>query len=182
MLPVMDPLLAVNRLPQLAQAAMRSAVLGAALGRRTTPRALIDDALVRFEGAVQGEATDGIRPTLLFSERDRIVRELRTFITSRLAVRLGHLDKREFVALGRAAAPFDAVVRNRAGEVYAVVLRRLPSDGRRLERLRRIGLLAAQWTKSPLRGVLVYDFSTGRTRLVSGDPAAYGVDRNLRAS
>ena len=85
---VMDPLLAVSRLPKLAERAMRASVVAALERRRVTPRVLINDALMRFERAIQNEAPEGIRPALLFTERDRIVRELRGFIDGRVAARL----------------------------------------------------------------------------------------------
>lgn len=145
---------------------MRSAVIAALDRRRMTPRALINDALMRFERAIQQEAPDGIRPALLFTERDHIVRELRGFIDGRVAARLAALSGRDIVSAGHRAAPFDAIVRNRFGECYAVVLRRLPSDGRRLDQLQRIGHATQRYTKIPLRGVLVYDFASGSARLI----------------
>lgn len=178
----MDPLLVVNRLPKLAENAMRAAVIGAIDRARMTPRTLINDALMRFERAVAGDAPDGIRPAVLFTERDRIVRELRGFIDGRLATRLLALPRRNLVALGREAAPFDAVVRNRFGRCYAVVLRRLPPDGRRLEALRRIREAARDSTRTPVHGVLVYDFAAGTARLVLDDAGSQRVYRHLRAS
>jgi hypothetical protein len=158
----MDPLLAVSRLPKLAERAMRRAVIAALERGRMTPRGLINDALVRFERDVQTQAPDGVRPALLFTERDRIVRDLRGFIEGRLASRLAALPVREVLALGRAAAPFDAIVENRHGERYAIVLRRVPIDGTRLELLRRIQNAARRYAKVSLRGVLLYDFSSKR--------------------
>src|SRR5262249_26693731 len=61
----MDPLLAVSRLPKLAERAMRIAVVDALARGRITPRGVINDALVRFERDVQSEAPDGVRPALL---------------------------------------------------------------------------------------------------------------------
>ena len=162
----MDPLLAANRLPKLAERAMRAAVLRAVASTRATPRALVDDALVRFERAVQREATDGVRPALLFAERDRIVRELRMFIEGRLAARLVALRGRDVIALGRDAAPFDAVVRGRRGGHYAIVFRRWPNDGRRLEMLRRARNAAEKYTTTALIGVVAYDFARGVARTV----------------
>jgi hypothetical protein len=162
----MDPLLAVSRLPKLAERAMRAAVVSSLERRPLTPRTLINDALMRFERAVQSEAPDGVRPALLFGERDHIVRELRGFIDGRVAARLAALSARDIVAAGERAAPFDAIVRNVLGDCYGVVLRRLPSDGRRLDVLRRIGNAAQRHQRTPLRGVLVYDFTSGSTRLI----------------
>ncbi|HEV7178440.1 MAG TPA: hypothetical protein VGN11_01110 [Candidatus Baltobacteraceae bacterium] len=179
---MMDALLAANRLPRLAERAMRGAVLGALARGRLTPRALIDDALLRFERAVGREAPDGIRPSLLFGERDRIVRELRGFIDGRLAARLAALRRRDVIAAGRDASPFDLIVRNRHGRQYAVILRRLPPDGRRLELLRRMHVAAQATARIALHGVLVYDFSNGVARLLLDDAGANGVYRHLRAS
>lgn len=177
---VMDPILAAGRLPRLAELAMRDAIVQA-LGRgRLTPRALVDEALVRFERAVARRIGGTIRPALLFTERDRIVRELRCFVDGRLCARLSALERRAFVALGASAAPFDAVVRSRRG-TYGVVFRRLPSDGRRLEVLRR-ARAALQKTRTPLDGVLLYDFVRARATLVLDHPGAYRVDGYLRAS
>lgn len=162
----MDPLLAADRLPHLAERSMRAAVLGAMCHDRMTPRALVNDALIRFERAVGREATTGVRPALLFAERDRIVRELRGFIDGRLATRLAALRKRDVLAVGRDAAPFDAIVRGRRGGYFAVLFRRLPSDGRRLELLRRMRKAALAYTATPIAGVLVYDFATGRVSVL----------------
>ena len=129
----MDPLLAARRLPVLAQRAMRAAILAALARARVTPRALIDEALLRFERSVGSETPDGVRPALLFAERDRIVRELRRFIDGRLAARLAAVKARDLIALGKAAAPFDEIVRNRFGRIYGVVFRRLPADSVRLD-------------------------------------------------
>lgn len=177
----MDPLLAANRLPRLAERAMRNAVLSAIDRGRMTPRTLVDNALMRFEHAVGTEAPDGIRPSLLFAERDRIVRELRRFIDGRLSARLAAVRRQEVVAMGKQAAPFDCIVRNRRGRNYAVVFRRLPNDGRRLEVLRRIRVAAEKATRTPLSGVLVYDFTGGAVRLLR-DSGSQSVYRNLRAS
>jgi|SRR5579862_241966 len=157
----MDPILAADRLPKLAERAMRDAILGSA-----TRRSLIDDALIRFEAMVQRVARDGIRPALLFAERDRIVRELGRFAGSRLASRLFAIKRRDVVAVGRDARPFDAIVRGRRGGAYGVVFRRLRSDGRRLETLRTIRAAAARHGREDLRGVLVYDFASGSVRTV----------------
>lgn len=177
----MDPFIAVNRLPQLAQAAMRNAVLAGLARGRITPRMLADDALIRFERAVGREAPEGIRPALLFAERDRVVRELRAFIDSRLAARLVSLKRRDIVALARGAAPYDAIVRNRHGRCYGIVLRRLPSDGRRLETLRRMHSFPGNPKRTPLSGILVFDFTSAVVRVLLNDAGANGVDRHLRA-
>ena len=178
----MDPLVAANRLPQIAEAAMRNAVLTGVARGNVTPRALVGDALIRFERAVGREAPAGIRPALLFAERDRVVRELGIFIGGRLAARLAALRRRDVVALGRGAAPYDAVVRNLRGDQYGIVLRRLPVDGRRLETLRDLRLAAASAKRTPLKGILVYDFSSGASRVLLDDPRPQRVDRDLRAS
>ncbi len=178
---VMDPLLAANRLPRLAERSMRNAVLSALERGRITPRALVDNALVRFEHAVGTEAPNGIRPSLLFAERDRIVRELRRFIDGRLSSRLAALRLHDVMAIGTQAAPFDCIVRNRRGHNYALVFRRLPADGRRLEALRHIRAAAEKATRTPLTGALVYDFTSGAVRLLR-DSRSQSVDRHLRAS
>jgi hypothetical protein len=168
----MDPILAADRLPKLAARAMRSAIVTAALrpvsgelARAVTHRSLVNDALIRFERGVQRIASSGIRPALLFAERDRIVRELKTFCESRLAARLFALRRRDVIAVGGAAAPFDAIVQGRRGGAYGVVFRRLAGDGRRLDTMRTIQR-AAQRSRNaqPLRGVLVYDFRAGTVR------------------
>lgn len=166
---VMDPILVAQRLPRLAERAMRSAIVTLALsreagGRHATQQALATDALVRFERMVQRAAGDGIRPALLFAERDRIVRELRTFAGSRLASRLFAVRRRDVVAVGREAGSFDAVVRGRRGGVYGVVFRRLARDGRRLEAMRAIRAAARSCRDESPRGVLVYDFTAGTVR------------------
>jgi hypothetical protein len=164
----MDPLLAAHQLPLLAQRAMRTAVAGGLARGRMSPRSLVDEALLRFERAVGAIAPDGVRPALLFSERDRIVRELRGFIDGKVAARLAALRRRDVVATGTSAAPFDAIVRNRSGRAYGVVLRRLPGDFARLEVLQRMYAAGRAYDKTPLSGVLVYDFVTGSARLLRG--------------
>jgi hypothetical protein len=146
-----------------------------------TPRALVDDALLRFETDVAKHIGTAIRPALLFCERDRIVRELRGFIDGRLATRLAALRRPAVIAAGREAAPFDVVVRGRGGRAYAVIFRRLAQDGQRLDTMRRVRS-AIERARLPIAGVLVYDFVRGTARLVSDQPAAQGVNRHLRAS
>ena len=162
----MDQLLVAGRLPALSARAARSAIVAALNRRNVTLRPLVNDAMLHFERSVDRLATESVRPALLFAERDRIVRELRGFIASRLGARLTALRRRDLVALGGAAAPFDGLVRGRRGLVYAVVIRRLPSDGKRLGLLRRIVQLAKEYEKTPLGGVLVYDLGSGSARLV----------------
>ncbi|MBV8636938.1 MAG: hypothetical protein JO322_02570 [Candidatus Eremiobacteraeota bacterium] len=159
-------MLAVSRLPKLAQNAMRASVVDALERGRMTPRAVINDALMRFERDVQSEAPDGVRPALLFSERDRIVRELRGFIDGRLATRLAALRHRDVFATGGRAAPFDAIVRNRFGHAYAIVLRRIPRDGSRLDLIRRIAKAAEHYGRVRLSGAVLYDFASGSARLI----------------
>jgi hypothetical protein len=175
----MDSLLALQRLPRLAERAMCRAICGALADGRITPRAIVDRALVDFEAAVA--QLGGVRPALLFAERDRIARELRAFVDGRLARRLWALRRPAIVAAGAAAKPFDLVVRNARGRTYAVVFRRLPRDGRRLALLQRIRATLETATRTPVDGVLVYDFSRGRTVLLN-QASAQRVHRYLRAS
>jgi hypothetical protein len=177
----MDPILAAGRLPRLAERSMRDAIVQALERGRLLPRALVDGALVRFERAVRRSTGDAARPCVLFAERDRIVRELRTFVDGRLAARMNALRVRDLVATGSRAAPFDAIVRNRRGRVYGIVFRRLPADGRRLDVLQRVRV-ALKAARTPLDGVLLYDFSGGRATLVSNQSGANSVYRHLRAS
>jgi hypothetical protein len=158
---------------------MRSAILHALASRRMTPRVTIDDALLRFESAAARAGP--VRPGLLFVERDRIVRELRAFIDGRLAARLTRLSRGQVLASGRAAAPFDLLVRSRRQGTYAVLFRRMPDDGRRLEVLSRIRL-ALQNARRPLDGVLLYDFVRGRAKLLLHEPGSDRVNGYLRAS
>lgn len=162
----MDPLLAADRLPILAENAMRAAVARQIASRRLAPRTLIDDALLRFEGEVSRMARDGVRPGLLFAERNRMVDELRRFIDSRLAARLFALRRGEVILCGPGAAPFEAIVRGRRGGVYGVALRRLRADGNRLVVLRTIRTAAQSHRRAVLAGALVYDFATGTHRLL----------------
>jgi hypothetical protein len=175
----MDPILAAARLPRLAQRAMRIAIAGALTSGVMTPRALVDRALIEFEASVA--RIGAVRPALLFVERDRIARELRVFVESRMARRLRAQARSAIVAAGRPALPFDIVVRNRRGETYAVVLRRLPRDGRRLAIFQRIRAAVQTATRTPLDGVLVYDFSRG-TAVLLDQPRTQRVYRYLRAS
>jgi hypothetical protein len=177
----MDSLQAACQLPKLAERAMRAAIVRAIARGRMTPRTLVDDALLRFETQTMERIGIGIRPALLFSERDRIVRELRAFIDGRLAARLAALRAGAVLAAGRDAAPFDLIVKNRRGVVYAVLLRRLAQDGRRLETMRRVRQEMKRM-RTPVSGVLVYDFVRGNARLVLDQAGAQGMDRHLRAS
>jgi hypothetical protein len=175
----MDPLLVVARLPRLAERAMCRAIAEVLATGRMTPRAIVDRALVDFETAVTRRGA--VRPALLFIERDRIARELRTFVDSRLARRLRALRRGAIVAAGASAAPYDLVVRNQCGRTYAVVFRRLPRDGRRLALFQRIRAAAQTATRTPIDGILVYDFSRGRTVRLD-QTGTQRVDRYLRAS
>jgi hypothetical protein len=175
----MDPLLAAARLPRLAERAMRVAIAGALTAGATTPRALVDRALVEFETSVT--RLGAVRPALLFAERDRIACELGAFVESRLAHRLRAQSRSAIVAAGRAAFPFDIVVRNRRAQTYAVVLRRLPRDGRRLAVLQGIRAGVQTATRTPVDGVLVYDFSRG-TAVLLDQTGTQRVYRYLRAS
>jgi hypothetical protein len=180
----MDPILVAERLPRLGERAMRSAVAAATLrtspaaARRVTVRILVDNALMRFERALQQVAADGVRPSLLFAERDRIVRELRAFAESRLSVRMLALRRRDVLCTGAACRPFDAVVRGRRGSLFAVALRRLPQDARQLDLMRRTRSAATSLhAGEAVRGVLLYDFTTATlwtVRCASGDA---GTDR-----
>ena len=175
----MDPLLALQRLPRLAERAMRVAIACALTEDRMTPRAIVDRALVDFETSVA--RLGAVRPALLFAERDRIARELRAFVDGRLAGRLRGLRRSAVIAAGASASPFDLVVRNRPGRIYAVAFRRLPRDGSRLAILQRIRATLQTATRTPIDGVLVYDFSLGKTVLLH-QTGAQRMDRYLRAS
>jgi hypothetical protein len=163
---IMDPLLAADRLPSLAVAAMRGAIVGAlALGRRPTVGSLVNDALVRFERNVQLKAPDGVRPALLFAQRDRILRGVREFLDGRFSARLFKLRERDVIALGDAARPFDAIVRAKDGRLHAVVFRALPRDGRSLESLRRIRSAAVRgFSARQISSVLVWDLDAACSR------------------
>ena len=176
----MDALLAAERLPRLAQRAMRAAIVTCLAQQRMTPRALVDRALVVFESAVTNRLGD-VRPAFLFSERGRIGSELRSFVDGPLAARLRALRRVDLVAAGSRAAPFDLVVRNRRGRLYGVVFRRLPRDGRRLSLLQRICAAVQTAARTPVDGVLVYDFSRG-TALRLDQAGTQRMNRYLRAS
>lgn len=176
----MDPLLAARRLPRIAELAMRTAIVRSLARGRLTPRALVDESLLRFETVVARQL-GSVRPALLFAERDRIARELRAFVDGRLAARLAALRAHQIVSAGRAAAPFDLIVRNPRGRTFGVVFRRFPEGGRRLDLLRRVRA-ALQTARTPLDGVLVYDFVRASARLVLNQARANRVDRYLRAS
>jgi len=144
---------------------MRDEIVAALRAGRMMPAPLTNGALVRFQRMVERSGA-GARAALVFGERDRIVRELRDFLAGPLSVRLSALHARDVLAGGRAAAPFDIIVRDRRGYAYGVVFRRLPDGGARLEALRRIRNALVRYTRAPLRGALVYDFHSGRARLV----------------
>ena len=170
-MPPMDPILAAKRLPKLSERAMRDAIVGASLAREngarvTGPRLLADEALLRFEHLVRRAVHAAVRPALLFAERDRILADLKTFSRGRLASRLFAVRRRDVIAVGGAARPFDAVLRGRRGGLYGVVLRRLANDGKRLDAMRAIRNAARAYRGEGLRGVLVYDFGTGAVRML----------------
>ena len=162
----MDPLLAARHLPALADRAVRDAIVAAlGSGRRPALPALTEEALLRFERAVQLKALDGVRPALLFAQRDRILRVVRTVCAAEVTARLFRVHRRDLAATGASARPFDAIVRARDGSLHAVVWRALPVDGRRLERLRG----ARAWAKrghraGKLAGIVVIDLHTGVAR------------------
>lgn len=159
-----DPLMLADRLPKLAVRAQCAAIVAGLRDRRLgSPRGLCNRALLQFESAVARAAGTGVRPALLFAERDRIVVELRRFLASRLASRLRALAPARVRAAGRAAVPFDALVLDGDGALYAIVLRRLPERGRRLQALHAVRTAAARWGGADLAAVVVYDFAGGRT-------------------
>jgi hypothetical protein len=171
----MDPLLAAQRLPRIADAAMRNAVVAAlASGKRPTLSALVGDALVRFERAVQLKTPDGIRPALLFAQRDRILRGLRGFLELRVAARLFGVRSRDLIAVGSAAKPFDAIVRGRDGHFHAVVLRAIPRDGRRLDLFRRIRVAARNCKAAVIESIVVCDLDGGRSRRLRVEGGSLG--------
>jgi len=162
----MDPLLAARCLPALADRAVRDALVGA-LGsqRKATPAALADDALRRFERAVRSIAPGGVRPALLFALRDRMVQLVRIARSCQASARIFRLPRRDIAALGTSARPFDAIVRGRDGALHAVVWRRLPRDGRRLEQLRAARVWAARGHRSgALASLVLIDLDTGVAR------------------
>jgi hypothetical protein len=175
---VNDPVLAAKTLPELGEAAMRAAI-AAALSQRhpITERWLANEALVKFEASVQAKAAEGVRPALLFAERDRIVSELRRFAKSKLAARCFGVARRNVLAVGRTALPFDALVRGRDGAAYALTLRRLPSGPERLPVLPTAHTQTEGSWREPLRGVVTYDFRTGKTSVVR-----FTRDRRARAA
>ena len=161
----MDPLLAADTLPRLADLAMRRAIVAALrAGKRPTLPALVDEALVGFERCVQAKARDGVRPALLFAQRDRVLGAMRAFMALRSTARLFAVHARDVIATGRAAAPFDAVARGRDGRAHAIVIRAVPRDGRRLELFRRIRSGAGLWRKERLASVVVFDLNGGTAR------------------
>lgn len=161
----MDALLVATRLPALAERTVRRAILSSLANRTLTPRSVIDASLLHFERAISRVAADGIRPSLLFAERDRIVRDLKRFLDSRLAIRLAALHPRNVLSRGRAARPFDAIVRGRDGRSYALVVRTLGDANRRLRLLRDVRNALAAMPNAP-DGVLVYDAATAQLALV----------------
>jgi hypothetical protein len=162
----MDPLLAAETLPRLADLAMRRAVATAvSSGRNASLRGLVDDALVRFERLVQSKARDGVRPALLFAQRDRMLIGIRAFLGTRAAARLFSLRRRDLIAAGNAAAPFDIVARGRDGRLHGIVLRSVPRDGRRLELYRRVRAAASQRrVGEAITTVTVCDLNGGKAR------------------
>ncbi|HEY3676366.1 MAG TPA: hypothetical protein VGK84_10295 [Candidatus Tumulicola sp.] len=173
-----DPVLVAKTLPELGEGAMRAAV-AAALRRRhpVTERWLANEALVQFEALVQAKVSDGVRPASLFAERDRIVSELRRFAGSKLAARCFGIARRNVLAAGRTALPFDALVRGRDGGAYGLTLRRLPSGAERLAVLPTAHTQTTGSWAEPIRGVVTYDFRTGKTSVVR-----FTRDRRARAS
>jgi hypothetical protein len=184
----MDPLEAAGRLPHLAQRSMRDAVcayLGVA--GRAPARRLIDSALIRMDRWLErGESAPGLAP-LVFAERDRVVREMGTFLASRLASRLFALAPGRVMA-GAHAAPFDAIVGSRAGAFYGIVMRRLEANASRLQTYQRVRSAALACDRD-IAAVVVYDWSSGATRVVSAarrgdrlrEAGAKRHDRDLRA-
>ncbi len=158
----MDPILLAWRLPRFADTALRGSIVAALVaGSRPTQQNLVTDALIRFERIVQAQASDGVRPALLFAQRDRISASLRRFLASRFARRLFALRRREIIAVGRSARPFDALVRGRRGATYAVLIRTLPTGARRLDAYRAIRTAAGARPGRAPTGVVIYDLTDG---------------------
>jgi hypothetical protein len=152
---------------------MRAAVAAVLLQRRMpTERALANEALVRFEALVQGAAAEGVRPASLFAERDRIVSELRRFAGSKLAARCFNVARRNVLAAGDRAKPFDALLRGRDGAAYGLALRRLPAGADRLTALANARPQAGGPPAETLRGIVTYDFRSGKTHVVRFERAA----------
>ena len=184
----MDPLLAAGRLPRLAQRSMRDAVCARlVVPGRAPARRLIDSALLRMERALERCGPASALAPLVFAERNRVVREMETFLTSRLAARLFALAPGRVVA-GAHAAPFDAIVGGRAGALYGIVMRRLEANASRLQTYQRVRTAAAAYDRV-IAAVVVYDWSSGATRVVSAarrgdrlrEAGAKRHDRDLRA-
>jgi hypothetical protein len=177
---VNDPVLLAKTLPQLGETAMRDAVRHVLLHRNRPPTvsALANEALVRFEALVQAAAAEGVRPAALFAERDRIVSELRRFASSRLASRCFGIARRNVLAAGAQARPFDAIVRGRDGAPYGLSLRRLPSGPERLAALPTVTPERTTGRGERISGVVTYDFRTGTTHVVRRD----GVRRRSAAA
>jgi hypothetical protein len=131
-----------------------------------TERALANEALVRFEALVQAAAAEGVRPAALFAERDRIVSELRRFAGSKLAARCFSVARRNVLAAGERARPFDALLRGRDGAPYGLALRRLPAGADRLTALAGARPQGSGLESEAARGVVTYDFRSGKTHVV----------------
>jgi len=177
-----DPLLAAEEVPRLADLAMRRAIAAALRGnRRAQLGPVVNDALARFESTVH-RRLHGARPALLFVQRNRIVNGLKAFMSSRAAARLFAVQRHAIVAAGTGAAPFDAIVRSRDGRLHAVVLRAVPRDSRRLELYRRIRAAASRRSgASGVASVTICNLNGGPARILY-DPGANGHDCNLSAS
>jgi hypothetical protein len=165
----MDPLLAASRLPALADRAVRDTFVATlASRRRSALPALVREALLRFERSVALKAPNGVRPSLLFAQRDRILRAIRRLWGAEVTARLFWIHRRDIVASGTSARPFDLIVRARDGALYAVVWRALPTDGRRLERLRAARIWAKRGHRTgTLAGIVIVDLQTGLARVVT---------------
>jgi hypothetical protein len=161
----MDPLLAANAIPRLADLAMRRALL-AALVRSGRPQLgpIATQALADFERRVERKMRGNPRPALLFTQRNRIVRGLKAFLSSRGAARLFALPRRALVATGAAAGPFDTIVRGSDGRLHAVIFRSAPNDTRRLELYRRIHAAAAKAGGPAVATVTLYNLDGGPAR------------------
>ena len=161
----MDPLLAANAIPRLADLAMRRALL-ATLVRHGRPQLgpIVTEALAEFERMVERKLRGSARPALLFTQRNRIVRGLKAFLSSRSAARLFGLPRRALVAAGPTAGPFDSIVRGRDGRLHAVIFRSIPSDARRLELYRRIRAAAARVGGPAVATVTICNLEGGPSR------------------
>ncbi|HUY11125.1 MAG TPA: hypothetical protein VMV73_02565 [Candidatus Dormibacteraeota bacterium] len=179
----MDLLELAALLPKLTARVARDVIVDA-LGApgRFHERALVAASVARFEALLARDIADGVRPGLLFEQRDLLALRLRTFARTPLARRLGRLRRASVLRRGAAAKPFDALLRTRAGRVLALLVRPMPTGEARLDIYRAArGAIERFEGREPLVALMLIDPLSGASQILRLDEVT-GLQRGSTAA